>query len=92
MNYNSRKSVKDPYSGQVNTSDFIREAEKYGSNSPNNRQTRRALNNQQHINPMVSIKHDYVENNTNKRVGDFRFLDGQGGMVTPELINFFHVH
>jgi hypothetical protein len=92
MNYNSRKSVKDPYSGQVNTSDFIREAEKYGSNSPNNRQTRRALNNQQHINPMVSIKHDYVENNTNKRVGDFRFLDGQGGMVTPELINFFNGH
>ena len=42
------------------------------------------------MNPMVTIKHDYIENNTNKRIGDFRFLDSQGGRVTPELINFFN--
>ncbi len=44
------------------------------------------------MNPMVTIKHDYIENNTNKRIGDFRFLDSQGGRVTPELINFFNGH
>tara|TARA_B100000131_G_scaffold310730_1_gene342725 strand:+ start:62 stop:1504 length:1443 start_codon:yes stop_codon:yes gene_type:complete len=90
MNYNSKKSIKNPYHGQVGASDFIREAEKYGSNPPNNRKTRRALNSQQQISPMVSIKHDYVENNTNKRTGDFRLLDGQSGRVSPELIKFFN--
>ena len=90
MNYNSRKSIKNPYHGQFDTSEFIREAEKYESNPPNNRQTRRSLNSQQKISPMVSIKHDYVENNTNKRIGDFRFLDSQGGRVSPELIKFFN--
>ena len=91
-NYNSRKSAKDPYHGQVDVEDFKRYVDRKGESSSSNRQTRRALNNQQQINPMVSIKHDYVENNTNKRVGDFRFLDGQGGRVTPELINFFNGH
>jgi len=47
-------------------------------------------------NPMVSVTHEYVENSTNKRLGDFRFLDNNysfsknNGTVSPELIQLFN--
>ena len=40
--------------------------------------------------PMVSVSHDYVENSTNKRLGDFRFLDSDTRSVSPELVQLFN--
>ena len=40
--------------------------------------------------PMVSVSHDYVETSTNKRLGDFRFLDSDTRSVSPELVQLFN--
>ena len=84
--------LSDNVSSERNLQTVTWGGKKLNTASPTSRQMRRMRNkfNRKQISPMVSIKHDYVENNTNKRIGDFRFLDGQDGRVSPELIKFFN--